>query len=488
LSEQPIDAQHEMKRGLWWMGTATAAMRVLDVGGTFIVLQFLSRAEVGVATLAWSIATFLEAFNGLGVGTVVARRRDLSHSELSGLYWFATLLGVAATLLVAIASPWLAALKGQPTLGPMILVSSSKLIFVGASLVPLQILTRDLRYRESGAAQTLATLGEAITKVTLIALGFGAWGLVVANAARGLFLFLALLWLAPFRPQLTLAVRSTIESVRFGLKVATSSIIYNVYRNADFLLIGLVLGNEALGVYRVAFDLGMAPLEIVLNLVNRVQFPIYARLQGQGERLRDAFVTSARSLVMVVGPVAALLTFASADLLHLFAGGRWLAAVPLVQILCWASLLRGMALLFPQLYHATGRPEFAVYDALVIGVTLVGGFGLALTLAPAATAPTWVAWTWLLSYPIALAYHFHLANQCAPITPAGLLGPLVRPGLGILAMCLVLALGTLLRDAIGSPLLSLLFLVALGLGAYSLYLHRVMHLRAADLLPQRAST
>jgi hypothetical protein len=47
-----FDAGHEMKRGLWWMGGATAAMRVLDVGGTLIVLQFLGLREMGLATLA----------------------------------------------------------------------------------------------------------------------------------------------------------------------------------------------------------------------------------------------------------------------------------------------------------------------------------------------------------------------------------------------------------------------------------------------------
>ena len=34
-----------MKRGLWWMGGATLAMRVLDVGGTLLVLQFLGPGE-----------------------------------------------------------------------------------------------------------------------------------------------------------------------------------------------------------------------------------------------------------------------------------------------------------------------------------------------------------------------------------------------------------------------------------------------------------
>ena len=127
----------------------------------------------------------------------------------------------------------------------------------------------------------------------------------------------------------------------------------------------------------------------------------------------------------------------------------------------------------------------SIYDSLVIGVTLVGGFGLALALAPASTGAYWVAWVWVLSYPVALAFHFHLARRCAPITPRGLFGALAGPALGVLVVVAVLAAGAQLRGAIGSPLLSLLFLVTLGLGTYLIFLHRVLHLRFADLLPHR---
>ena len=137
MTDRPIDAKHEMKRGLWWMGTATLAMRLLDVGGSLLVLQFLSPADVGLSALAWSIAVALEAFNGLGVGQWIVRQRDLSHEALSGLFWFCTLLGVAAVAVMLALAPLLAVFYADPRLGPMIVVSAVKLIFVGAALVPI---------------------------------------------------------------------------------------------------------------------------------------------------------------------------------------------------------------------------------------------------------------------------------------------------------------------------------------------------------------
>ena len=75
---------------------------------TSLVLQFLSRSEVGLAALAWSVSVVLESINGLGVGYVIVRQRDLTHAELSGLFWFSTLLGAATVSVIAAVGPFFA--------------------------------------------------------------------------------------------------------------------------------------------------------------------------------------------------------------------------------------------------------------------------------------------------------------------------------------------------------------------------------------------
>jgi O-antigen/teichoic acid export membrane protein len=483
-----MDARHEMKQGLWWTGASTVAMRILDVGGSLLVLQFLSRSEVGLAALAWSFSVLLEAFNGLGVGYVIVRQRDLTHAELSGLFWFSSLLGLAMVAVIAAVGPYIAIFYADWRLYPMMVVSAVKLVFVGAALVPLQVLTRDLQFKVSGTAQTLATLGEALTKVVLVIAGFGAWGLVIANLARGLFLWLALRRLAPFRPLLQAADASVRRAIRFGLRVSAAGIPNQLYRNLDNLLIGRVLGTNALGIYQTAFQLGMAPLEIILQLVNRVQFPIYAALRDKPAELVQAFNRSARTLLLFLGPLAVLLCFASADLLALIGGGKWLPAVPLIQVLAWASLLRGLHHLFPQLYIATGHPKFAIVDSLITGVTLVAGFVLALALAPPGRGAMWVAWAWLVSYPLPLMAHAIMVRRCAPVTLRGLAGALARPAAGVAALVLVVGLGSTASATFGSPLLSLVMLIALALGGHALYLRLALHMRLRDVLPRKAGT
>lgn len=476
-----------MKRGLWWAGAATVAMRILDVGGSLLVLQFLTRAEVGLAALAWSVAVLLESFNGLGVSYVVVRQRNLSHADLSGIFWFSTLLGAAVVAIMAAVGPFVAVFYADWRLYPMMLVAATKLVFVGAALVPLQLLTRDLRFREVGTVQTLATLGEALTKVILVLAGFGAWGLVFANLARGVFLCAALWWFSPFRPALRAADAAVRQAIRFGLRVSASNVAYQLYRNMDNLLIGRILGTSVLGIYQIAFQLGMTPLEIVVQLVNRVQFPIYAALREKPAELARAFSRSPRTLLLILGPVTVFLCFASRDLLSLIGGGKWLPAVPLIQVLVWASLLRGVSQLFSQVYVATGQTRYAFIDTSLTGCTLVAGFVLALLLAPAGQGALWVALVWLVSYPVPLAANYVMIRRSIPFTLGDFLGNLARPVLGIAVLALIVGLASGLAPALGSPWASLLLVAGLTLGVHVLYLHRVLHLRLSDILPRKSA-
>jgi O-antigen/teichoic acid export membrane protein len=160
--------------------------------------------------------------------------------------------------------------------------------------------------------------------------------------------------------------------------------------------------------------------------------------------------------------------------------------VPLIQVLVWASLLRGMSQHFSQLYVATGHPEYAVVDSAITGGTLILGFVTALAIAPPGQGALWVAWVWLFSYPVPLVAHYVMVRRSAPIKAGEFVRALIKPAIGIAGLTALLGLGALLRGPIGSPVLTLILLAALALGGHALYLRYVMHLRMGDILPGKA--
>ncbi len=480
-----IDAESELKRGLLWFGSATLLMRLLDVAGLVILLRKLSREDMGIASLAWSVAIVVEALSGLGVGSALVQTKDVSRRELDSLFWFCTLVGCVLAAAMVVVSPAISGFYREPELKWLLVTAASKLVFVGVAVVPLQLLARRLQFREASAVQTGASALEAGTKIVLLLCNAGAWSLVIANAARGVYALLFVYLLAPFWPKAHLRFAEVRRFLTFGIRNATSTAILFAQKNTDYFFVGRFLGVEALGVYRVAFDLAMTPLEIVVTVVNRVTYPVYSRIAHDRNELEGAFARSFRYLLLLLGPTVVFLWFESADTIRVIANERWLAAVPVARLLGWAALLRGFAELYPQIFFAINRAEYAVYDALLSLGVLAVGFALALHFFGQRWGLFVVVGVWLATYPSLLVVLAHWTRRIAGIRVWPIVKQIapVAGALGAMAASLA-ALSFLHLSVIGAAGRLALY-AAVGLGAYALYLRAVLGIRLRDLNPGR---
>ncbi len=479
-----IDGQEQVKGGIFWLGTATIAARLLDVGATLAVLSLLTQEQMGLGALALGSCAIVESLSGLGIGNALIQGRAVTPEEENRLFWLTSVVGLGLGLLLAALAPVLALTYRDVELTPLIAVSGLKLLLVGVSVVPLSLLSKQLKFKDIGAAQTLASLGEGLTKIILAAGGAGAWALVLGNVARGLVLLGALAVLSAFRPGLPWAPARIGRFVRFGLPLSGSSALYQIYRNADYFLVGRLLGVEALGLYRVAFDIAMQPTDAIITLTGRVGFPVYSRLATDLPALRATFLNNTRTLFLMVVPVATFIFFASGDVLALLGKERWAPSVPIVQMLVWAGLMRAATVMFGQVYAAVGRPRYAVLESLVTLVLLVGSFWFGLSVFPELGLLS-VCVAWLLVYPLLLVGHLLLIRRLISLEP----GPYLRElasGLGP-GPCMLIGLYLLTRGfGESGGWLKLVAISVVGLGIYAGYLRWVLKLQWRELLPKRA--
>jgi O-antigen/teichoic acid export membrane protein len=481
---QAIDGQDQVKRGFLWLGSATLAARVLDLTATVVIVSVLTKEQMGLAALPMSACAILESLSGIGIGSALVQAKDLSAKEESSLFWLTSAIGVGLGLVLLALAPVLALTYGEAELGPLVAVSSLKLVLVGMGVVPQHLLSKRLEFRELGTVQTLSSLGEGLVKITLAFAGAGAWALVLSNVARGLVLLLTLRVLCSFRPQRHFSFQETVRFSRFGLQVAGSGALFSLYKNADYFLVGKLLDIEALGLYRVAFDVAMQPTDTIIAVVGRVGFPVYSRLSNDLSALRATFASNTRSMFLMVAPLATLIFMAAPQLFGLIGGGRWLGAVPAVQILVWAGLLRAATTMFPQVYVAMGKPGYATLESLITLVVLTTAFWCGLTWFPELGVLS-VCYAWLLIYPVFLLVHLLVIRSMIGLAQ----GPYWRAlgaGFGpVLPMALGLYLVARLTRGHDLGLFALPLVVVVGLGIYWAYARWVLAVRFSDLIPKR---
>ncbi len=470
-----MDTHHQhLRRGFNWLGGATIIAKATDFGTILLVLLFLSRQQLGVASLVVAIGAVIESLDGLGTSVALVQARSLSRLQLDSLFWC---IGAAALLVAGLtlaAAPGLAALYGGPTLAGYFLAIAIKQPLVAAAVIPLAMMNRELQYERIALVNVGSTFATALTRVGLALCGAGAWAIVAAYAASGLYTLIGALLARPYRPRIRLRLSAISPLLRFGLRAATSNLFEQMLNNVDYLLVGWFYGVAPLAVYRVAFDVAMQPASAVGTLINRTALPVFARVSGAPEALAQSLTWSLRRLVTLVAPLAAATALAAAPiatLLHDRHGRSYAAAALPLMLLAAAGLFRVVSQLLYPLALAAGRPRAAARLAAVTLLLLSAGFVLVGHSVPAAAGIVGMATVWLTVYPLLLLWEVRYLRRRWGIRAArlarALRAPLVATGL----LVSTVQIARVLIGGAGPGLQLALVLTATALTYGGLFLH-----------------
>ena len=162
-------------RGFNWLAGAAVIARVVDFSTILVLLRYLTKEQVGVASLVVSIGTVVEAFNGLGTSEALIQARSVTRLQLDTLFWYVVGAAVAMGGLVVMAAPALAAIYGVGGMTAYFLAIAAKQPLVITEPITVTDGDRNLRYERIAIVGVCATLAAAGTRLALGVEGAGTW-------------------------------------------------------------------------------------------------------------------------------------------------------------------------------------------------------------------------------------------------------------------------------------------------------------------------
>lgn len=466
--------QEHLHRGFNWLGSAAVIAKIVDLATLLAVLLFLSKSQVGIAALVISIGTVVEAFDGLGTSEALVQARAISRAQLDSLFWFITIAALLVAVLLLVAAPLLGALYGVTGMAAYFGVVAAKQPIVGAAVIPLAMMNRDLQYERIAVVNVCSTFAAALTRLGLAVSGAGVWALVVGYFASGLYTLIGAQIARPFRPRLRFRLGEISPLVHFGMRTATSNFLDQLFKNIDYLLIGWFYGPEPLAVYGVAFTVAMEPAVAVGTLINRTALPVFVRASLVKEHLAQALMWSLRRLALLIAPMMVASVLAAGPLTALIHDGQGhsyaAAALPL-ELLAAAAFLRVTSQLLYPVVIGTGHPGLAARLSAVTLLLLTTGIVIAGFHFPARTGIVAVSAVWVAIYPLLLMWESRYLRQHWNIGAGELARAFIMPSIGAVALASIVEAARLLAGG-GDPRIQLgIVLVAAGLTYAGLFLH-----------------
>ncbi|HET9625842.1 MAG TPA: oligosaccharide flippase family protein [Kofleriaceae bacterium] len=387
-------------RGTVWVGIASGLAGVLDLITTVACLWlWISPADLGVATLAGALLPVIERVAGLGMPAALVRFADAERRALSTMIWL-NVVGALAVLGAAIAGRGvIGRALGEPIVGGLVIGYAAKLVVQTTYVAPEAMLRRALAFDRLTRVRIAASFTEAAVKLGCAYAGAHVWCFVAGPLANGVVTALAIQLARPWRPVLAFDRQVARDALRYGVQVSGGELLYFLYSNADYLVIGRVWGGAAVGAYRLAYELVLDVVRLISLVTAEVAFPAFARVRGDRARAGELLIRFTRQNAIALAPVLVFLAVAADDLLAVLYPPLPAAAVSAARLLCIVGGLRVLSFVFPAMLAGLGHAGDALAYHALAALLLPLAFVAAAWAFPAAGFLA-VAAAWAVAYPV----------------------------------------------------------------------------------------
>ena len=370
-------------RWLSWSSVAFGAQGLAQLVLMAFLARELSLAENGVVMAVLVVSGLVRAMEQALISPVLVQTEALSDRLVRSAGAISLLWAAALSGLLWISAPWIEAFFAMEGLTLLLRALVPAVILAAVGFVSEGLLHRELRLRALAGAELLGYFGGYLPAGIAVALaGHGPWTIVAAVTGHAALRAVALIALR--RPPWALVpdAASAREILFFGGGILSARLFGYAASRADYVVVGRVMNETALGVYGRAYELMAMPAMFLGEVVDRVLFPLMSRYQNDRERLATTYGRGISLVCMIMLPASIGGIVLAPELTSLVLGPGWDAVVLPFQVLMAGLVFRTGYKLGDSLARSTGTVyqrswRQLLYASMVVVGTWIGtGWGV----------------------------------------------------------------------------------------------------------------
>jgi len=451
-------------RGLRWslVGILVTKMASFAIG--LVLARLLTPKDFGIYAIALAATAFVIHINDVGIiaATVQWRGRLEDMAPTAATLAFSFSLGLYAA--VWIGAPYLCTLASSPDATPVVRLLTATMVIDGITAVRSAALMRRFQQDKLTLANLAGFLVQAPLAIILAMAGAGPFSFAVAQLAGAVVAGGFIFALAKLPFQLGLDREVGRKLLRFGFPLAASLGVEAILVNADYVIVGRLLGVTALGFYLLAFNVSSWVPGVITTGVRYVSVAGFSRLAEEDGSLEAGARRSIPMMVALVLPITVLTAILSPELVAFLYGGTWAPAASVLRFLMILMAARVLISFAFDILTSAGATRATFWLNLSWAIVLIPTLIVSTHLGGIrGTAIGHAAVAMLVAVPLAVVLLYRVGVRLAPAVTA--LRRLLVAGALAAAVCLLVlqvvpdAPGVQLVAAGGAGLLAYLAVV-----------------------------
>lgn len=378
----------KLKIGVLWGAGGRFVSNALGLVCTLVLARLLAPDDFGVAAIGTALLGALHSFTQFTLGEALIHHDDPHDGHLDTVWTMGVIRSVFLALVLLVATPFVENFYNDDRLMPVMLIIATAALISGFYNPRLAMLNRQLQFSQDLvllASQKIALLVVSVTLAILFRSYVAIVGGILALSVVGVVVSYIL---APYRPKFRL--NEVRELFGYSSWLSLSEVASALSWRLDPLIVGKFAGQAGLGIFSVSSNLASLPTNEITGVMKTTLFPGFREVRRDPERLRRAYMRIQALTSAIVIPCAFGLAAVADPLIRLALGGKWLATIPIIQVLSVAYALKTLGSTAEPLAMAVGETRllfkrnfqlFLVRTPIVIaGLYLQGLDGLLVAL------------------------------------------------------------------------------------------------------------
>lgn len=346
---------NEIAKGAVWMVAFKFIDRGVGLFSTILLARLLVPADFGLIAIAMMLIGALQLLFAFNFDVHLIQNPTADRAHFDTVWTFNVLFGIAIALLLSALAPFVANFYVEPRLENVIYVLAFCCFIGGFANIGSVMFRREMRFDLEFKFLLYKRLAPFFVSIPIAIWLRSYWALAFGQLAANFTSVALSYYVSNFRPRFSLVARTELFHSSKWLMVNNTLGFLNG-RAAEFL-IGRFAGVAGLGLYTISAEFATLPTTELVAPINRAAFPGYSRLAHDTTLLRNSFL-GVISIIALFAMPAGIGIVAVADLLvPAVLGWKWLAAIPLIQILALYGVLTALQSNIGYVYLAVGRPR-----------------------------------------------------------------------------------------------------------------------------------
>jgi O-antigen/teichoic acid export membrane protein len=345
-----------------WLGGAEFANRIFRLATTFILTRTFSPDDYGLMAFIYVAFEFASVFIRVGVSAKVIHAAEAELQEVCDTaYWLCWLMALGAFLVqCGIAYP-LSVLYNNPNLWLPLCVSAIAYLAFPFFLIQTALVERLNQMKQLAVINSIQSISSNLLIVGLALSGFGIGAIVTAILLTTPLWIFANRYQRLWKPPQRFTLSAWQQIAVYSRNVTGIELLSRLRGNIDYLIVGKILGFEALGMYYFAFNAGSG---ITMNFVNAfiwAFFPHLCSVRADQQKLKQEFYRNLKRTTILITCIVLAQVVLSPFYVPIIAGPKWIPAIPVLVLICLSVIPNSVKMAASILLSVADKPHLTLY-------------------------------------------------------------------------------------------------------------------------------